>query len=282
MTPFRADLHCHSTCSDGSMTPEQLLHHASAKKLSGLSITDHDNIDAYQTAIPIAKELGIQIVSGVEFSSVLDDVSVHILGYGFSLNDLKLNAFCEKHRQRREERHKEILKKLTQKGLPLSEEELILSTCPTSDQGPKTMVGRPHIAKLMVKKGYVQNIKEAFQKYIGEGKPCYVQGSSFTVEETIEIIHAANGFALIAHPHLINDSKILLKLLRMNFDGIECYYSKFPPSVNERWLKIAKEKKWRISGGSDFHGDIKPLIPLGCSWVGEEHFNPLYNHFLKQ
>lgn len=281
MTLFRADLHCHSTCSDGSLQPTELVDLAIKSGLKGLAITDHDTIDAYKTAIPTAVKNGLQLISGVEFSTVLGDVSVHILGYAFSLQNTGIQTFCKKHQQRRLQRNNEILALLTEKGMPITEEELILSVTPEDNPSAIPVIGRPHIAKLMVKKNYVTNIREAFHKHIGEGRPCYAKGNFFTPEETIKVIHEAKGFAVIAHPHLVDSSKTLTKLLQLNFDGIECYYAKFPASDHEPWLKIARHRNWMITGGSDFHGDIKPMIPLGCSWVDEDHFNILQNRFLE-
>jgi predicted metal-dependent phosphoesterase TrpH len=129
----------------------------------------------------------------------------------------------------------------------------------------------------MVKKGFVESVPEAFYNYIGEDKPCYVRGDSFPVEEAINTIHQANGFAIIAHPHLIKESNLIQSLLKMNFDGLEGYYARLSQAQNERWIKIANKKNWMITGGSDFHGDIKPGNPLGGSWVREETFQVLRN-----
>ena len=145
----------------------------------------------------------------------------------------------------------------------------------------KQTIGRPHIAQAMMKKGYVFSVEEAFKKYLAEGKPCYFKGHSFSVEETLQVIHDVHGLAIIAHPHLIERSSTVKRLLEMNFDGLEAYYAKFPPKQEQKWVKIAQFKKWLITGGSDFHGDIKPHIPLGCSWVNEEIFRFLQSHYLK-
>lgn len=278
---FRADLHCHTSSSDGSATPSELLNLAKASGLSGLSITDHDSVEAYKTAMPIAKELGIEMVSGVEFSTVHNYLSVHILAYSFGLNAPEIHAFCEKHHERRLKRNRDILKKLSQKGMPISEEEM-LACVRQAEHEMKHTIGRPHIAQAMIKKGFVTSIQEAFKKYLGEDKPCYAPGESFSTEETIEIIHRAGGLAIIAHPHLIDDPVILKQLIEMPFDGIECYYAKFPQESNKRWLKIAEKKQWLITGGSDFHGTIKPNIPLGASFVDEDNFNVLREHFSRQ
>jgi hypothetical protein len=130
----------------------------------------------------------------------------------------------------------------------------------------------------MVKKGYVSSIKEAFMLYLGEGKLCYDPGEAFSIEETIALIHTAKGKAFLAHPHLLIGGAWIRGLLELPFDGIECYYARSTPDKNKRWLKIAKEKGWLISGGSDFHGAMKPYISLGISWVDEENFHKIFQH----
>jgi predicted metal-dependent phosphoesterase TrpH len=269
---FRADLHCHTSCSDGSNSPEEILHLAKEIGLSGLSITDHDTIEAYGAAIPIAKELEIPLVSGIEFSAEHKGSSVHILGYSFSLNDPGLLAFCQKHAARRDARNRKILEKLKEQRIEVSEEEIKIDNHQT--------IGRPHIALVMMKKGYVESVQEAFDKYLGDGKLCFAPGESYSIEETLAIIHNAKGLAVLAHPHLLHNPTLLSELLEMNFDGLEGYYGRFPRDRQDKWLQLAKKKGWIVTGGSDFHGSVKPHSALGSSWVCEETFNILLNHFI--
>lgn len=269
MNEFRADLHCHTTCSDGTVKAEDIIPLAIAKGLSALSITDHDSIHAYPIALPIARDLKFHLISGVEFSAMHQGESVHLLGYGFSLKDPGLNEFCLKHSRRRTLRNRAILENLKKHGMVITEEEI----------GSSPTIGRPHIAIAMVKHGYVSTIQEAFNKFIGEGKPCYEEGGYFTVEETIRIIHGAGGFAVIAHPHLIHNPKLIQQLLELPFDGIEGWYGRFSADRQEAWVKIGKERGWLVTGGSDFHGDTKPNQPLGCSWVGKDVFDVLEARF---
>jgi hypothetical protein len=278
MNDFYADLHCHTTCSDGSKTPEEIVSLAKEIGLSGLAITDHDSIAAYFLALPAAKANNIKLITGVEFSTVHNGTSIHILGYAFPPESVVIQDFCDKHTLRRTDRNLQILKLLQKKNLPISEDELLVES-QNENVNIKKTVGRPHIANAMIKKGYVKSIQEAFQKYLGEGKCCYAEGESYSTLETLELIHQAKGLGVIAHPHLINDQHILKDLLDMNFDGIECYYARFNMDQHKRWLKIAKKKNWIVTGGSDFHGDIKPKLPLGASFVNEELFNVLYDHF---
>lgn len=278
MTEFRADLHCHTTCSDGSLSPQEIIRLASSIGLKGLSITDHDSIDAYDTALPVAKELSIEMIPGVEFSANHRNISVHILGYAFSLDNENIRLFCQRHQQRREKRNRAILELLAKHGMPITEDELLASVMEFAPLMHKS-IGRPHIAQAMIHKGYVESVYEAFAKYLKEGKPCYAAGDIFTVEETINVIHQAKGLAIIAHPHLIENAGLLHQLLEMNFDGLEGYYARFPILQEERWIKIAQKKGWLITGGSDFHGVVKPTIPLGCSWVNEAVFRQMQNHY---
>lgn len=269
---FRADLHCHTIFSDGTMTPQQLLDLAKDVGLSGISITDHDTIEAYSQAPAVAKKLGILLGSGVEFSCIFQKMSVHILAYDFDLNSPAIINLCAQHQLRRTCRNKTILEHLSRLGMSISEEELF-------SIGEKTL-GRPHIAKLMVEKGYVDSIKEAFNRYIGDGKPCYEPGEGISVQQTLDVIHQGKGKAFIAHPHLLDHSRKIKELLKYPFDGIECHYAKFPLEQERRWIQIAKERGWLVSGGSDFHGSVKEYIQLGCSWVDEETFHKIFQHLI--
>lgn len=266
---FRADIHCHSTCSDGSDTPLELLHKAAQADLQGLSITDHDTVDPYTPELfAEAKKLGIAILSGVEISSELDDTSVHILGYGYDIHNQGLKHFLSLMQEKRSERNRAILKKLTDRKMPITEAEL-------KDFARLRTIGRPHIAQLMVHKGYVSTIREAFEKYLREGALCFASGLRFHPKEVIEEIRKAGGKAILAHPHFIKKGSFLRKLLDLPFDGIECYYSVLAKALEVPWLKIAKERNWIATGGSDYHGSLKPHITLGCSWVSEHIFNIL-------
>ncbi|MCH9626982.1 MAG: 5'-3' exoribonuclease [Chlamydiales bacterium] len=264
---FRADLHCHSTYSDGTDTPQELIEQAIELQLGGLSITDHDTVAAYPEALSFAKEKQFPLLVGIEFSASHYGTPVHILGYAFQLKSEAIDALCKRHQERRRQRNRNILQKLQQLGISIDESEL-------GEEGHT--LGRPHIAKEMIKRGVVSTIKEAFECYLGEGKKAYDPGEPISVLETIETIHQAGGKALIAHPHLINRSSVERQLLQMPFDGVEGYYARFAPHQERKWIQIAQEKGWLVSGGSDYHGRNKPFNLLGSSWVGRETFEQLY------
>ena len=243
------------------MTPSELLKHGKNRELSALSITDHDTLDAYTGALfQEAEEIGIKLFVGVEFSTRLERYPVHLLGYGVTKTP-EILTFCQKHQERRFKRNRAILEKLSRLSIIIDEEEL-------GDPKDRT-IGRPHIAHLMVEKGIVSSIQEAFDRFIGEGKPCFDPGESYAPDETVEVIHRAGGKAFIAHPHLVQKRAVLQKLLALPFDGIECYYGRYH-SHEKRWLEVAKDHNLLVSGGSDFHGSVKPHIELGCSWTPRE------------
>ncbi len=251
------------------MPPIELIDLAISLNLSGLSITDHDTIKAYDSAFSYAKTKNFPLLTGVEFSCIHRQVSVHILGYGIALGNPGLLKFCELHRARRIHRCRLIQEKLRTLQMPIELDEKNLES-----------VGRPHIALELVKKGYIKTLAEGFKKYLGDGCPCYVPGEAFSVEETIDVIHRAGGAAVIAHPHLIKQKEIVTDLLKMPFDGIEAYYARFAPHQEKPWVKIGQYRNWILTGGSDFHGAIKEQLPLGCSWVNKETFQVLYDRCL--
>lgn len=266
------DLHMHSTYSDGTLTPEELIVLAEKKGLKGISITDHDSISAYPEAFLYAKKHQINLIPGIELSCHFKNQSTHILGYSFDHAHPSIIGLCKRHSERRTNRNLEILEKLKSLGIEISENELHAST-----QG---VVGRPHIAKILVKRGLVADIPDAFKTYLGEGKKAYCPGEIFSVEEAIQVIHEAKGFAVLAHPHLHYNHAFVKELLNAHrFDGIECVYAIMPAAKNAPWINYAKQKNLLITGGSDFHGTIKPMIPLGSATVQEEQIIPLITRF---
>ncbi|KAF3362090.1 Protein TrpH [Chlamydiales bacterium STE3] len=271
LNEFRADLHCHSTFSDGSLSPEEIVNLAKAIKLSGLSITDHDTFCAYPKVFEYAEASNIAMIPGIEFSAMHKGKSVHILGYSFDIYHPCMAGLCAKHKNRRTERNRSILEKLARKGMRIEESDLL----------SLHVIGRPHIAQAMVNKGYIESVQEAFRKFLADDKPCFAQGEPVSVEETLDVIHQAKGLAIIAHPHLIKDASLLYEVLKMPIDGIECYYARFPETDHHRWLRLASKKDLIITGGSDFHGAIKPNIPLGSSWIDKESFTILEQHYKK-
>jgi len=271
---LRADLHVHSYYSDGTLSAEDILYLAVEKKLFAISITDHDTICAYSDNLfKLASKLNIKLITGVEISSLIDNESVHILGYNFDYDFEDFINFLKKVQEIRVNRNLEILKKLKEKKIDISEEEL--NAFAKKNNILAVSVGRVHIAQLMYEKGYVQSVQMAFDRYIKDGGPCYVFKYKYTPSQIINKIHQAKGKAILAHPSFIKSQKIIDKLLSMPFDGIEVYYAKLLPHQEKKWLEIARGKKILITGGSDFHGENKPFIDLGCSWIDKENLDKL-------
>jgi len=264
---FRADLHCHTTCSDGSLEPRAVIDLALSIGLQGLSITDHDTVAAYEESISYAREKKLYLGTGVEFSCNFEARSVHVLGYDFCLEDFSFLSYCKRQQEKRLVRNRLILEKLHRLKIFIEESELFLSF-----QEQASTLGRPHIAAAMVRKGYVKSIAEAFQLYLGDHKSCYVAGEPFPVLEAVEILHQAGGKAFIAHPHMYADAAFVRRVLDVPFDGIECYYGKTSPDVVRRWKKVAEKRNLLMSGGSDFHGEAKPYVSLGGAWVSQDVF----------
>lgn len=266
------DLHMHSTSSDGSYTPKELLDAAKEAGLKGISITDHDTVAAYDEDLySYASQIGVELITGVEFSTIYEQLPVHILGYNIDVKNQSLKKLCLAHATRREDRNKKILKKLEEYGVLITYDELLA-------QGGNT-IGRPHIAHLLMEKGVVSSIKEAFEKWIGDGKKCYERGKIFSPKEAIDTIRLAGGVAILAHPILYKKKSTIKGLLnRFDFDGMECYYAAFSEDQKYRIVKIANEHSLLVTGGSDFHGDTKPYIKIGASYTNEEDLERLLAH----
>lgn len=266
------DLHMHSTCSDGTLSPEELIILAAEKGLKGISITDHDSVNAYPDAFIHAKKHQITLIPGIELSCHFKDESTHILGYSFEYAHPAITALCQRHKMRRVNRNRGILENLKALGIEIQEEEL--------ERSATGVVGRPHIAKILVQRGLAADISDAFKTYLGEGKKAYFEGEIFSVEEAIQVIHEAKGFAVLAHPHLHYNNAFVRELLNAHsFDGIECEYAIMPAAKNAPWTNYAKQKNLLITGGSDFHGTIKPMIPIGSAVVSSEQIEPLITRF---
>jgi predicted metal-dependent phosphoesterase TrpH len=248
--------------------PSNILKLAKEAQINVMSITDHDTIGAYldPITIPLAKELNIMLITGVEISADYKKENIHVLGYNFDLNSTSFQNFLKKAKQNKDERNEKIIKKLQEKNINITMQDVYALFPPLQDK----VVNRSHIALAMVKKGCVKTYKEAFQNYVKEHGCCYVSGEKCTVPEAIEAIHQAKGKAVLAHPHLLQKKNLLLKLLEMDFDGIEKYYSYNPP------ITLPPLKKPLIfTGGSDFHGEVRPLAPLGCSLTPKEELDRL-------
>ncbi len=244
---YLADLHSHTNFSDGKLTPLELLTKAEKIGLSAISITDHDTVEGVRVALELQPKFKTEVLTGIEISSHLGKQELHILGYNIDITNPKLLAFTERYKKSREERGRQIIKKLNSIGKDITIEEVlaIVKTAP---------ITRPHIASLLVQKGYCHNLKDAFNKYLIEGRPAYVSKEIFPVEDAIKLISDSGGIAVLAHPgHYVNQY-MLSKLIEMSLDGIEVIHPSHNIDMQKYYHSIANQF-WLIeTGGSDYHG----------------------------
>jgi predicted metal-dependent phosphoesterase TrpH len=261
MSDGAIDLHTHTTHSDGSASPEELIARASAKCARSIAITDHDTVDAFAEAWAAADRFGIEFVPGIEISADFSPGTMHILGYFIDGESPALKEKLAMLKNAREERNPEIARRLEGLGFDISYEEV-------SQLAGNKVVGRPHFASVLVKKGYVRNIQEAFDRLLKKGAPAYVERARLSPRDAIELIHRAGGVAVLAHPYQLKLSsdeaadELVAELTALGLDGIEAIYSRHSPDQRSMYSEIAVRHHLLITGGSDYHGSYKPDIDL--------------------
>ncbi len=259
------DLHIHSTFSDGTFTPTQLAKRARENNLKVMSITDHDNIDGLIQGRKAAEKLGITFIDGIEISANFNGKDVHILGYFLDLKDSSFLKWLKILQEKRFNRILKTLKKLEKLGIELDIEEV-------KSEASGGILGRPHIANLMVKKGYVYSLDAAFDKYLADGKPCYVPKVGVGVVEVLKVLKSNRAIVSLAHPHLINypyDTvvNIIDLLVNNGLDGIELHYPFIDIRKKQRLMKISKKRNLVITGGSDFHGTNRNKVDINMGKI---------------
>jgi 3',5'-nucleoside bisphosphate phosphatase len=271
-TISKHDLHIHSTYSDGTFSPEQIMELGKKHSMVTLAITDHDCIDGVKHGIKAANEVGINFIPAVEIGSFAGERSIDLLGYFINPDHDPLIEALENYRKGREERIPRIISKLCELGIELPKE--IISEIASSGT-----IGRPHVAIALTRAGFTKNIDDAFHRYLAKGKPAYVARVKMTTSQTIKMIKDSGGFAVWAHPALPNcDSNIeglLEQLIDEGLEGLEVVYPynkvsrKVPITIleNERlsadFIKYANKYYLLKTGGSDFHGDNKANVSIG-------------------
>ncbi len=249
------------------MTPSEVISHAQKIQLKAIAITDHDTLAGSKAALQSGIPRGLDFLTGVEISAApppfyAGSGSFHILGYSLRLEDLELNRALEKLRQARKNRNPAILKRLNELGIALTLDEI------RAEIG-NGQLGRPHIAQLMVKKKVVTSIDEAFDRYLGTGKPAYVDKYRVECFKVIDLIRGAGGIPVLAHPGLLdtkndNDLDTLISQLKaMGIQGVEVYYSEHTPDQTLLIAELARRHDLLMTGGTDFHGEIQPEIKMG-------------------
>lgn len=251
-----ADLHIHTCFSDGTFTPREVITEARRVGLSCIAIADHDSIEGISPALGVALQCYIEVIPAIEFSTEENDTEVHILGYFI---DYKNKLFVDKLkilRKARRERMYKMVEKLNALNINITPEEI----CSLSPEGA---VGRLHVAQVLLRKGYVKTITDAFKKYLGNDSPCYVGRFKLTPKEAIEIINKIGGISVIAHPYSMNNDLLIENLAKAGIGGIEAYYPEHSSRVTRKYLEIANEYGLLVTGGSDCHGMGRGKIALG-------------------
>lgn len=256
----RIDLHTHSIYSDGSMTPSELVRHAKNEGLSAIALSDHDSIGGVAEAVEEGKRIGIEVIPAIELSAEAE-TETHILGYYIDINNPTLLEKLAYVRQVRREREEEICEKLRGLGFDVSMEEV-------EELAETDVLCRAHFAKLMVAKGFVTSVKEAFDLYLANGRPAYSGRQAMTDEEAVRLIAEAGGVSFLAHLHLSRKPhgelvEFVKRLKGAGLCGIEGYYTEYTPEMQEEFQNIARDLNMPISGGTDFHGAFKPHISIG-------------------
>lgn len=264
------DLHLHSSYSDGSFKPSELVEMAARKGLDTIALSDHDTVEGISEMLAAARIKGIDVIPALEFSTYQDGAEIHILGYYIDYNS---RSFLEKVKRLfdlRLKRSKEMIEKLNRLGVEISFRDL-------KEIATDKYIGRPHIARAMIKAGYIKEIGEAFtDKYIGNGGRAYVEKESLTPREAINIIRGNGGIAVLAHPYFVNGGDSLDKngielLVEDGLEGLEVYHSKHSRDISTYYLEIAEELGLLVTGGSDFHGESSPDIQIGDVLLADKY-----------
>lgn len=254
------DLHTHSRCSDGSMTPTELVRHAKEQGIAAIALSDHDGVSGVKEAMEEGKRCGVEVIPAIELS-VQSNTETHILGYFIDVDSKAIAEAMKKIHEVRTLRAEDNCQKLNELGFPVTMEE-------AREVAGGDIICRAHFARLLFNKGLVGSVKEAFDKYLSNGRPAYSGRQAITDKEAIDLIHRAGGIAFVAHPHLIrlSDEDLFeyLKSLRdAGLDGLEGYYTEYTDEMAEKFRNMAAELGLMISGGTDFHAAMKPHISIG-------------------
>jgi len=259
------DLHLHTTYSDGTLSPEDVVATAAARGVTLIAITDHDEISGILPAQAAGPACGVEVLSGVEINTEVGREDVHVLGYGFPADSPVMHEGLRVLRESRLERAMKMIARLEALGRPLDVERVLAIAGHGS-------IGRPHLARALVEAGHVPDISTAFDKLIGNRCPAYVPRASYRPEEAIALIHRAGGFAGLAHPGKLGDPhRIIRRLLDAGLDALEVYHSDHTPAVTERMKRLAERFNLLPTGGTDSHGPDGPrVVPIGAVPVPDE------------
>lgn len=257
--PQRADLHTHTVASDGTCTPAENIRYAKEAGLAAVAITDHDTVAGIAEAIEAGKELGLEVVPGVEISTVANGQDIHVLGYFVPYEDEQFHGELSKLRDTRHERNKLLIARLQELGIDITLENVY--KCKT---GTDKNIGRPHIAEELMELGAVSSMQEAFDKYLAKGAAAYVNPPRISPLEAIRLIKRFGGVAVLAHPGLYDDDDLVEEIIVYGLDGIEVFHPDNNEKQRQHYLALASDYGLVVTGGSDFHG-----------WRGEEPYHAM-------
>jgi 3',5'-nucleoside bisphosphate phosphatase len=256
------DLHVHTNLSDGTLSPEELLAHAEEKGLRALAVTDHDTVAGVRRAQRAGTNRGIEVISGVEVSAQWPSGILHILGFFVRPEDPNLLESLDWLAKGRRDRIPKILSKLESLGVRIAEEDV-------EKEAVGGVPGRPHVANVLLRLGYVRSMQEAFDRYLRKGSPAYIEKVKLPPEQSVRVIRDAGGIPVLAHPYSLFEHDgaklelIVKQLLSYGLQGIEAYYSKHSVVQTHGFLRMASRLGLAVTGGSDFHGSNKPEVKLG-------------------
>ncbi len=262
----RIDLHIHTTASDGTDSPARAVRTAKALGLAAVAITDHDSVSGVEEAVGAGRALGVEVVPGIEISSDYKGVEVHIVGLFIDTGSPALRPVLDWAVSEREGRNEKIVAALAADGFDISLEAL-------RAENPGSVLGRPHMAEHLMKKGYVSSVKEAFEKYLGEGRPYYRERELMPAGRAVRIVGQAGGVPVLAHPLQYGfgekEREAFITAARaMGCAALEAYYSGYTPADEAMLCAAAARHGMLVSGGSDYHGSRKPHIRMGSGTGG--------------
>ncbi|PID57941.1 MAG: phosphatase [Ignavibacteriae bacterium] len=242
----KVDLHTHTIYSDGSLYPEELLNLAKERGISTIGITDHDTVNGIEEALIHGEKIGVEVIPGIEISTCVEDIEIHLLGYFFDFKSSDLINYLNFFNKARKERAKSILKKLKEYNINLTISDV-------EEFSKNSPICRPHIAKAMEAKGYVKNFFTAFKEYLGDNKSAYEKKVYVSPKNTVDIIHQAGGLVFLAHPGKMKET-ILQEIINSGIDGVETIHPSHKKVQQKYYKNIVKQYSLLESGGSDFHG----------------------------
>jgi hypothetical protein len=259
--PGGVDLHTHTTASDGTYSPTELVAEAARRGVRILAITDHDSTEGLGEAMVAAESYRpLEILPGIEINCDVEGAEIHVLGYLMDWQAPWFQDFCREQRRERRERVYRMAERLATLGMPIDAEEVFAIVKEGS-------AGRPHVAQVMVARGYVKTVREAFDKYLGSGKPAHVQRKKLTPEDAVRLIRKAGGVPVFAHPGLADRDGLIPGLIAAGMMGIECYYTEHSAAQRASYAQICHDHDLVATGGSDFHGPKVRAATLGSPAV---------------